>query len=149
MHPSAAVESTGAAKAEAQSKAEAARIHGEAAVEEAKLKAEAQKIEAVCHPKCARSHLYPFSPYWILTIFHSSVCQDSELARLCKAREQELNYKKETDRMEVEKRQKLAEIESLRFKQLIENLGADTLKEMARAGPELQVSELKNFEMAN
>lgn len=51
--------------------------------------------------------------------------------------------------MEVEKRQKLAEIESLRLKQLIENLGADTLKEMARAGPELQVSELKNFEIAN
>ncbi|CAM4386303.1 unnamed protein product [Leuciscus chuanchicus] len=113
---SAAVESTGAAKAEAQSKAEAARIHGEAAVEEAKLKAEAQKIEA-----------------------------DSELARLCKAREQELNYKKETDRMEVEKRQKLAEIESLRLKQLIENLGADTLKEMARAGPELQVKLLQSL----
>lgn len=44
---SAAVESTGAAKAEAQSRAEAARIQGEAAVNEAKLKAEAQRIEAV------------------------------------------------------------------------------------------------------
>lgn len=79
----------------------------------------------------------------------SSVCQDSELARLCKAREQELNYKKEMDRLEVEKQQKLAEIESQRFKQLMENLGTDTLKEMARAGPELQVSELKNIWMAN
>ncbi|XP_039543650.1 major vault protein isoform X2 [Pimephales promelas] len=113
---SAAVESTGAAKAEAQSKAEAARIHGEAAVEEAKLQAEARKIEA-----------------------------DSELARLCKAREQELNYKKEIDRMEVEKRQKLAEIESLRLKELIANLGTDTLKEMARAGPELQVKLLQSL----
>ncbi|XP_051742815.1 major vault protein isoform X2 [Ctenopharyngodon idella] len=113
---SAAVESTGAAKAEAQSKAEAARIQGEAAVEEAKLKAEAQKIEA-----------------------------DSELARLCKAREQELNYKKEMDRLEVEKQQKLAEIESQRFKQLMENLGTDTLKEMARAGPELQVKLLQSL----
>lgn len=44
---SAAVESTGAATAEAQSRAEAARIQGEAAVNEAKLKAEAQSIEAV------------------------------------------------------------------------------------------------------
>lgn len=52
---SAAVESTGAAKAEAQSRAEAARIQGEAAVSEAKLKAEAQRIEAV------RSHFLPFS----------------------------------------------------------------------------------------
>lgn len=59
---SAAVESTGAAKAEAQSRAEAARIQGEAAVEEAKLKAEAQKIEAVCHPDYASSHLFLFFP---------------------------------------------------------------------------------------
>ena len=44
---SAAVESTGQAKAEAQSRAEAARIEGEAAVEQAKLKAQAMKIEAV------------------------------------------------------------------------------------------------------
>jgi major vault protein len=44
---SAAVESTGQAKAEAQSRAEAARIEGEAAVDQAKLKSQAMKIEAV------------------------------------------------------------------------------------------------------
>lgn len=44
------MESTGAAKAEAQSRAEAARIQGEAAVNEAKLKVEAQRIEAVRPP---------------------------------------------------------------------------------------------------
>ena len=44
---SAAVESTGQAKAEAQSRAEASKIEGEAAVEQAKLKAMATKIEAV------------------------------------------------------------------------------------------------------
>ena len=44
---SAAVESTGQAKAEAQSRAEASRIEGEAAVDQAKLKAMAMKIEAV------------------------------------------------------------------------------------------------------
>lgn len=43
---SAAVESTGQAKAEAQSRAEADRIKGEAAVEQARLKAEAACIEA-------------------------------------------------------------------------------------------------------
>ena len=47
LHYSAAVESTGQAKAEAQSRAEAAKNEGEAAVEQAKLKAEASKIEAV------------------------------------------------------------------------------------------------------
>ncbi|XP_029015799.1 major vault protein isoform X2 [Betta splendens] len=111
---SAAVESTGAAKAEAQSRAEAARIQGEAAVNEAKLKTEAQKIEA-----------------------------DAELLRLSKAREQELNYKKEMDRLEVEKQERLAQIESHRFSQLVESLGSDTLKEIARAGPELQVKMLQ------
>uniref|UniRef100_A0A674CBM5 Major vault protein n=1 Tax=Salmo trutta TaxID=8032 RepID=A0A674CBM5_SALTR len=113
---SAAVESTGAAKAEAQSRAEAARIQGEAAVNEAKLKAEAQKIEA-----------------------------EGELDRLSKAREQELNYKSAMDRLEVEKQQKLAEIESNRFKKLVDSIGADTLQEMARAGPELQVKLLQSL----
>ncbi|XP_071322119.1 major vault protein [Trachinotus anak] len=111
---SAAVESTGAAKAEAQSRAEAARIQGEAAVNEAKLKAEAQRIEA-----------------------------ESELQRLAKAREQELSYKKEMDRLEVERQERLAQIESQRFSQLVESLGSDTLKEIARAGPELQVKMLQ------
>lgn len=41
------MESTGQAKAEAQSRAEAARIEGEAAVEQARLKSEASKIESV------------------------------------------------------------------------------------------------------
>ncbi|KAM9394046.1 major vault protein isoform 2-T2 [Pholidichthys leucotaenia] len=111
---SAAVESTGAAKAEAQSRAEAARIQGEAAVNEAKLKTEAQRIEA-----------------------------DAELERLAKARQQELNYKKEMDQLEVEKQQNLAEIESKRFKQMMDSLGSDTLKEIARAGPEMQVKMLQ------
>ena len=44
---SATVESTGQAKAEAQSCAEAAKIEGEVAVEQAKLKAQASKIEAI------------------------------------------------------------------------------------------------------
>lgn len=39
----------------------------------------------------------------------------------------------------MEKQKRLAQIESDRFSQLVESLGSDTLKEMARAGPELQV----------
>uniref|UniRef100_UPI0037E7D2E3 major vault protein n=1 Tax=Semicossyphus pulcher TaxID=241346 RepID=UPI0037E7D2E3 len=113
---SAAVESTGAAKAEAQSRAEAARIQGEAAVHEAKLKAEAQQIEA-----------------------------ESELQRLAKAREQELSYKQQMDTLEVDKKKRLAHIESERFGQMVQSLGSDTLKEIARAGPELQVKMLQSL----
>lgn len=48
LHPSStAVESTGSAKAEAESRAEAARIEGEGSVLQAKLKAEALAIETV------------------------------------------------------------------------------------------------------
>ena len=54
---SAAVESTGQAKAEAQSRAEASRIEGEANVEQAKLKAQASKIEAVSVKSCQWSQL--------------------------------------------------------------------------------------------
>uniref|UniRef100_A0A3Q4BD11 Major vault protein n=1 Tax=Mola mola TaxID=94237 RepID=A0A3Q4BD11_MOLML len=111
---SAAVESTGAAKAEAQSRAEAARIQGEAAVNEAKLKAEAQRIEA-----------------------------EAELQRLAKAREQELSYKQQMNNLEVEKQKCLTQIESERFSQLVQSVGSDTLKEMACAGPEMQVKMLQ------
>lgn len=62
---SAAVESTGQAKAEAQSRAEAARIEGEAAVEQAKLKAEATKIEAVGH--CVWVVVVHLARYVVLT----------------------------------------------------------------------------------
>lgn len=65
--------------------------------------------------------------------------QEAELVRLAKAREQELQYKKEIDHLEVEKQQKLSEIESQRFKELVDAIGSGTLTEMARAGPELQV----------
>ncbi|XP_061892341.1 major vault protein isoform X2 [Entelurus aequoreus] len=111
---SAAVESTGAAKAEAQSRAEAARIQGEAAVHEAKLKVEAQTIEA-----------------------------EAELQRLAKARQQELVYRKQMDQLDVEKQERLSKMESERFSHLVDSLGSDTLKEMARAGPELQVKLLQ------
>lgn len=68
--------------------------------------------------------------------------QEAELQRLAKAREQELSYKQQMDGLEVEKQKRLAQIESERFSQLVHSLGSDTLKEMARAGPETQVTSL-------
>lgn len=46
------------------------------------------------------------------------------------------------DNLDVDKQKNLAHIESQRFSQLVESLGSDTLKEIARAGPELQVLPL-------
>jgi len=111
---SAAVESTGQAKAEAQSRAEAQRIEGEAAVEQARLKAQAVKIEA-----------------------------DSELERLTQARNAELGYLKEQNAIEINKNTQLSEIETSKFKKMVEAIGAQTLKDMATAGPDLQLKMLQ------
>lgn len=110
---SAAVESTGQAKAEAQSRAEALKIEGEAAVEQARLKAQAQTIEA-----------------------------DSELERLTHARNAELEFIKEQNNVEIKKKLELTDIESNKFKHMVDAIGAETLKDIARAGPEMQVKML-------
>lgn len=111
---SAAVESTGQAKAEAQSRAEAQRIEGEAAVEQAKLKAQAAKIEA-----------------------------DSELERLTKARNAELDYTKELNESEIDKALREVDIEVNKFSEMVESIGAETLRDMATAGPNLQLKMLE------
>ncbi|XP_062919136.1 major vault protein isoform X2 [Mobula hypostoma] len=111
-----AVESTGAAKAEAQSKAEAARIEGEGAVLQARLKAQALDIET-----------------------------DAELLRLTKAREQELKYMEAQNRLEVEKNQQLAQVESKRFQEMVQAIGPETIRDIAVSGPELQVKLLQGL----
>ncbi|XP_041094651.1 major vault protein [Polyodon spathula] len=113
---SAAVESTGAAKAEAQSRSEAAKIEGEGCTILVKTKAEALQIEA-----------------------------ESELARLSKAREQELVYQREQNKLEVERASRLGEIEIKKFQELVHSIGADTIRAIAVAGPELQVKLLKGL----
>jgi len=111
---SAAVESTGQAKAEAQSRAESQKIEGEAAVDQAKLKAQALKIEA-----------------------------DAELERLVQAREAELNYSKQQNEVEIKKMNEVTEVEVRKFKQMVDAIGANVLKDMATAGPDLQVRMLQ------
>ncbi|KAL5478080.1 hypothetical protein EMCRGX_G024958 [Ephydatia muelleri] len=111
---SSAVESTGQAKAEAQSRAEAARIEGEAAVEQARLKAQAAKIEA-----------------------------ESELERLTSARTAELKYLGEQNDLEITKAKELSSIETDKFKNMVDSIGAETLASIATAGPDMQVKLLE------
>ncbi len=107
---SAAVESTGQAKAEAQSRAEANRIEGEAAVDQAKLKAQATKIEA-----------------------------ESDLERLTNSRGAEMKYCKEQNEMEINKSREFCDIEVQKFKDMVAAIGPDTIRAIAIAGPEMQV----------
>uniref|UniRef100_G1PLJ8 Major vault protein n=1 Tax=Myotis lucifugus TaxID=59463 RepID=G1PLJ8_MYOLU len=113
---STAVESTGTAKAEAESRAEAARIEGQGSVLQAKLKAEALAIET-----------------------------EAELQRVTKVRELELAYARSQLELEVSKAQQLAEVEVKKFKQMTEALGPSTIRDLAIAGPEMQVKLLQSL----
>uniref|UniRef100_I3LYN6 Major vault protein n=1 Tax=Ictidomys tridecemlineatus TaxID=43179 RepID=I3LYN6_ICTTR len=110
------VKSTGTAKAEAESRGEAARIEGEGSVLQAKLKAQALKIET-----------------------------EAELQRVQKVRELELVYARAQLELEVSKAQQLAEVEAKKFKQMTEALGPSTIRDLAVAGPEMQVKLLQSL----
>lgn len=111
---SAALESTGQAKAEAESRAEAAKIEGEANVEQSRLRAEAAKIES-----------------------------EAELERLKQARNDEIEYLEKKNKLELEKQKESTAIEINKFKQMVDSMGADTIKAMASAGQDHQVEMLK------
>nr|BBB87256.1 major vault protein [Raphidocystis contractilis] len=110
---SAAVESTGQAKAEAQARAEAAEIEGRAAVTQAQLKAQAMKIES-----------------------------DAELTQTKLRQDAEVDHRSKIDTLEISKADKLAEIESRKFKNIVDSIGASTIKDIAQAGPEMQAKLL-------
>eukprot|EP00010_Vexillifera_abyssalis_P000342 CAMPEP_0201552430 /NCGR_PEP_ID=MMETSP0173_2-20130828/16305_1 /ASSEMBLY_ACC=CAM_ASM_000268 /TAXON_ID=218659 /ORGANISM="Vexillifera sp., Strain DIVA3 564/2" /LENGTH=830 /DNA_ID=CAMNT_0047962917 /DNA_START=37 /DNA_END=2529 /DNA_ORIENTATION=+ len=57
----------------------------------------------------------------------------------------EINYQKEMNLLKTEKARKLAEIEAEKFEALIKSIGADTIAEIARAGPEMQAQLLQGL----
>jgi len=106
---SAAVEATGQATAEARARAEAALIEGEAAVSQTKLKAESRRIKAT-----------------------------AQLETDKKKYEQEIYALKRANKLEETKAREIAEIEAKKFKDIVDAIGAETLKKIAQAGPEMQ-----------
>lgn len=111
---SAAVESTGQAKAEAQSRAWTAKIEAESAVEQADLKNQATDIE------------------W-----------KGEKNRLEEARSSELHFSREKNSIEITKTKEMADIETSKFKLMVDAIGPQTLLAMSTAGPDLQVKLLQ------
>jgi len=110
---SAAVESTGQATAEAKARAEAANIEGEAAVKQAQLTAEATRIRA-----------------------------EASLLQLKLQQEAEIEHQRALNELEITKSSELANIESKKFAELVEAIGADTIQAMAEAGPATQAKLL-------
>jgi len=113
---SAAVESTGQAKAEAIARSEAALIKGKAAVKQAELKAQAAKIR-----------------------------YEAKLAQLALKNAQEIEYRSRVDELEISKAEKEAKIEAEKFASIVSAIGADTIEAIARAGPEMQAKLLEGL----
>jgi len=113
---SASVESAGQAVAEAKARADATHIESEAKVEQSKLSAKAEKIKA-----------------------------DAELTQLKARQETEISHQKALNELEISRARDLATIESSKFKRIVSAIGAGTLREIAQAGPELQLRLLKGL----
>lgn len=111
---SAAVESTGQAKAEAQSRAESQKIEGQSAVEQAQLKAEAQNIEA-----------------------------ENELHRINDARKGELEYIQSNNTLEIEKAKQMADIETNKFQNMVNTLKPENIAKIATSGHDNQLAMLQ------
>lgn len=65
--------------------------------------------------------------------------QEAELERVKKVREMELIYSRAQLELEVSKAQQLADVEAKKFKEMTEALGPGTIRDLAVAGPEMQV----------
>jgi len=61
------------------------------------------------------------------------------LGRLRNAREAEIVYQREQNDLEISKTRELADIETGKFSNMVEAIGASTLQAMATAGPDMQV----------
>jgi major vault protein len=110
------VKTTGIAIAQAKAKAEAAQIEGETELSQSDLKVRADKIK-----------------------------NDSELELLLNKYNQEVEMMKKRSDLRINHEKKLASIESEKFEKMMKSLGKDTIKAMARAGPELQAKLLKGL----
>ncbi|KAJ0412485.1 hypothetical protein ATCC90586_005505 [Pythium insidiosum] len=110
----AAVEAEGEAVGKAKAAAQAAEIEGLAAVRQAELKAQADRI-----------------------------VHEASLRRLREEHELQIAHARQLAEIEVGKKRELMSIEAEKFQQLVGSIGKETLVEMARVGPENQVRMLE------
>jgi len=106
---SATVEAMGAASAEARAQAARAEIQGMSAVEQATLTAEADDVLA-----------------------------KSELEEIKNTQAAEIAHQRALNDLEISRARDLANIESGKFKRIVETIGKDTLRSISIAGPDMQ-----------
>jgi major vault protein len=107
------VEATGQATADAVAKSDAALIVGKSEVEQAKLRTDALRIKLA-----------------------------AELEQLKSRQKAEIDHRTQLNELELAKAEELAQIESAKFKQIVDSIGADTITAIAQAGPEMQAKLL-------
>jgi major vault protein len=112
----AAIQSTGTAKAEAEAKAAYLKLEGEADVKQAELQAKASNIEA-----------------------KALLLEKREEQKL------EIEHKQSLVDLEIDKSKRLAKVETDKFKALVVAIKPETIKAIARAGPEIQARLLKGL----
>lgn len=61
------------------------------------------------------------------------------MERLTRAREAETKFVREQDELEIQKAKQMAGIDTGKFKDMVDSIGADTIAAIATAGPEMQV----------
>jgi major vault protein len=110
------IQAAGEATAEARAKADAAEIQAKASVERARHSAEAKKIKAT-----------------------------AELQQLRKKNANELAEVLSTNELEINRARRMASIEAKKFKDIVDAIGADTIKSIAQAGPEMQAKLLQGL----
>jgi len=110
------IQAAGEATADARAKADAADIQAKAAVEKARHSAEAKKIKA-----------------------------NAEFLQLKKKNENEAAEVLSMNELEINRARRMASIESKKFKDIVNAIGADTIKAIAQAGPEMQAKLLQGL----
>ena len=110
------VETTGQATAEARARAEAAEIEAQASVTQAEFRARSQAIES-----------------------------QTDLDLLKSRRDAELTHLESMQELELLLSRSLAEIETEKFRSMIQTIGPDTIAAIARAGPEMQAQLLEGL----
>lgn len=112
----AAVESTGQASAEAKARVSALLIKAKAAVDQARLKAQAAAIR-----------------------------NEAVLKQLKLKHAQEIEHQGAVDELECAKAEREAKIEAEKFAKIVEAIGAETIEAIAQAGPEMQAKLLEGL----
>merc|ERR1712115_482098 len=66
----------------------------------------------------------------------------AELEQTKKRQQAEITHQNQLNELELKKAQKLAQIEADKFAEIVEAIGAETIQQIARAGPEMQAKLL-------